>query len=47
MREKKLASTRNSYAPGTDAREVPSREAWQLLGIMSEFVEATERLANI
>ena len=29
------------------AQEVPAREAWRVFGIMAEFVEATERLANI
>ncbi|OGA01450.1 MAG: hypothetical protein A3I00_05945 [Betaproteobacteria bacterium RIFCSPLOWO2_02_FULL_64_12] len=47
MREKKPASTRIRCAPGTGRREVPSREAWQLPGIMSEFIEPTERPADI
>jgi len=28
-------------------RGIGAREAWRVFGIMSEFVEATERLANI
>src|SRR3954466_11700641 len=28
-------------------REISSREAWKLFGIMAEFFEATERLANV
>src|SRR5678815_2817192 len=27
--------------------EISSREAWKLFGIMAEFFEATERLANV
>jgi len=29
------------------AKEVPAREAWRVFGIMSELVEATERLVGI
>ena len=32
---------------GIDPAQSSAREAWQLLGIMSEFVEATERLNQI
>ena len=46
MREKKLASTLNSYALGTSPGDVTSREAWQLLGIMSEFAGAIFRHAE-
>lgn len=45
MRDKKLAKTLGGY--GHIAGETSASEAWHLLGIMSEFVEATERLANI
>ncbi|MBI2960953.1 MAG: TIGR00730 family Rossman fold protein [Betaproteobacteria bacterium] len=45
MREKKLAKMPGGY--GAVAGETSAREAWHLMGIMSEFVEATERLANI
>ena len=34
-------------ASSTDSSESTAREAWHLLGIMSEFVEATDRLGNI
>ena len=30
-----------------DARDTGAREAWQLFGIMSEFVEATDRLTRV
>lgn len=36
-----------SYERGDSPQQMVAREAWQLLGIMSEFVDATERLANI
>lgn len=45
MKEKKLAKMPGGT--GAVAGESSAREAWHLLGIMSEFVEATERLANI
>jgi len=34
-------------ATDSDARESGAREAWHLLGIMSEFVEATDRLNRV
>ena len=34
-------------AAGHDTRAYSAREAWQLLAIMSEFVEATERLNQV
>ena len=34
-------------AAGLDARSATSRDAWHLFGIMSEFVEATDRLQRI
>jgi uncharacterized protein (TIGR00730 family) len=34
-------------AAGLDARAYTAREAWQLFAIMSEFVEATERLNQV
>lgn len=34
-------------AAGTETRDPSSREAWQLFGIMSEFVEATDRLRRV
>jgi uncharacterized protein (TIGR00730 family) len=34
-------------AAGADARAYTAREAWQLFAIMSEFVEATERLNQV
>jgi uncharacterized protein (TIGR00730 family) len=34
-------------AAGMDARAYTAREAWQLFAIMSEFVEATERLNQV
>ena len=30
-----------------DAATLTEREAWRLFGIMSEFVETTERLGNV
>jgi len=36
-----------TVAAGTDNRASTAREAWQLFGIMSEFVEATERLNQV
>ena len=33
--------------PVSPDRGIDAREAWRVFGIMSEFVEATERLANI
>ena len=36
-----------AVAAGIDMRESSSREAWHLLGIMSEFVEATDRLRRV
>ncbi|MBI4293505.1 MAG: TIGR00730 family Rossman fold protein [Betaproteobacteria bacterium] len=45
MREKKLARTLGGL--GAIASESSAREAWHLMGIMSEFVEATERLTNV
>jgi len=33
--------------PVSPDRRIEAREAWRVFGIMSEFVEATERLANI
>jgi uncharacterized protein (TIGR00730 family) len=33
--------------PVSPDRGISAREAWRVFGIMSEFVEATERLANI
>ena len=32
---------------GHDAETITEREAWRLFGIMSEFVEATDRLAEV
>ena len=34
-------------AAGMDSRAYTAREAWQLFAIMSEFVEATERLNQV
>lgn len=34
-------------ADGHDAETLAEREAWRLFGIMSEFVEATDRLAEV
>ena len=40
--------TREKQAkPAVHGHEMSAREAWKLLGIMSEFFEATERLARI
>jgi hypothetical protein len=36
-----------TVAAGADARAYTAREAWQLFAIMSEFVEATERLNQV
>ena len=33
--------------PAVRAPEISAREAWRVFGIMSEFVEATERLAGV
>ena len=33
--------------PGAESRTYSARESWRIFGIMSEFVEATERLADI
>jgi uncharacterized protein (TIGR00730 family) len=33
--------------PASRAPEISAREAWRVFGIMAEFVDATERLANI
>jgi len=33
--------------PAQPAHAISAREAWRVFGIMAEFVEATERLANI
>ncbi len=33
--------------PAQPAHAISAREAWRVFGIMSEFVEATERLANV
>ena len=33
--------------PGAESRTYSARESWRIFGIMSEFVEATERLAAI
>lgn len=33
--------------PAQLAHAISAREAWRVFGIMSEFVEATERLANV
>ncbi len=33
--------------PGSDAQKFNARESWRIFGIMSEFVEATERLSAI
>jgi uncharacterized protein (TIGR00730 family) len=33
--------------PGSDAHSFNARESWRIFGIMSEFVEATERLSAI
>ncbi|OGA20840.1 MAG: Rossman fold protein, TIGR00730 family [Betaproteobacteria bacterium RIFCSPLOWO2_02_FULL_67_19] len=41
MRKEKL------QRPASHAHEISAREAWRMLGIMAEFVEATERLADI
>ena len=43
-------SEKEKIPPLTDSSETKfaaSQEAWRVLGIMSEFVEATQRLANI
>ncbi len=45
MKEEKLAKTLGGSDAGSS--ENSAREAWHLMGIMSEFVEATERLAGI
>ncbi|WP_242451470.1 TIGR00730 family Rossman fold protein [Fluviibacter phosphoraccumulans] len=37
----------SSAADGHDAETLAEREAWRLFGIMSEFVEATDRLAEV
>jgi uncharacterized protein (TIGR00730 family) len=37
----------DNFERGESPQEMVAREAWHLLGIMSEFVDATERLANI
>lgn len=36
-----------SFEGGDSQQDTIAREAWRMLGIMSEFVDATERLANI
>ena len=38
---------RNAANPQTDAASPTARESWRMFGIMSEFVEATERLGAI
>src|SRR5437868_680791 len=38
---------KNGKLPRTPKAEGASREAWRVLGIMSEFVSATERLKDI
>lgn len=38
---------RNAANPQTDAASPTARESWRMFGIMSEFVEATERLGSI
>lgn len=38
---------RNAANPQTDAASPTARESWRMFGIMSEFVEATERLGPI
>lgn len=44
----KIPKPVSSAVEGSEAlREQVAREAWHLFGIMSEFVEATERLSNI
>ncbi len=35
------------HKPAQPAHAISAREAWRVFGIMAEFVEATERLANI
>lgn len=37
----------SSDSDGHDAETLAEREAWRLFGIMSEFVEATDRLAEV
>ena len=37
----------NQYDPWKTAPDVTAREAWRVFGIMSEFVEATERLKRV
>lgn len=37
----------SSASDGHDAETLAEREAWRLFGIMSEFVEATDRLAEV
>jgi uncharacterized protein (TIGR00730 family) len=37
----------SNFEGGDSPQETVAREAWRMLGIMSEFVDATERLANI
>jgi len=34
-------------APGASAEQIAAREAWRMFGIMSEFVEATDRLTTL
>ena len=43
----KLPKPVESEIEGYSTRGEAAQEAWHLLGIMSEFVEATERLANV
>jgi uncharacterized protein (TIGR00730 family) len=43
----RLEKLPKNVAAGTDNRAYTAREAWQLFGIMSEFVEATERLNQV
>jgi uncharacterized protein (TIGR00730 family) len=47
VKKDRLEKLPKPAAAGLDARGSTAREAWQLFGIMSEFVEATERLNQV
>src|SRR5215475_965676 len=46
-RKDRLDKLPKLVAAGLDSRAYTAREAWQLFAIMSEFVEATERLNQV
>src|SRR5262245_18559148 len=46
-RKDRLDTLPRLVAAGLDSRAYTAREAWQLFAIMSEFVEATERLNQV